>query len=49
MGHVTLLSLVTASVAFTLTEATVFAGGVRDWVKELECYGRRQLRPPVGK
>jgi hypothetical protein len=32
VGHVILLSLVTASVVFTLCETTVFAG-LRDWVK----------------
>ena len=32
MGQVVLLSLVTASVAFTLCETTLFAG-LRDWVK----------------
>lgn len=32
MGQVLLLSLVTASVAFTLCETTLFAG-LRDWVR----------------
>jgi hypothetical protein len=44
LGQVVLLSLVTASVAFTLCETTLFAG-LRDWVKgrsawlgKLACY-----------